>query len=177
MRAATIVAAPIKTDTTNSCSTNQCLRMGAGAARLVEGVPDVEAALAGREVEVLLISLMITVMIVFQVVFLQWYKNWLLFLQIFLKMAANMVKDRVTIMPWFWFQEVDYFRVDLEPVVSAKQLEIKWRNNELHKLGITGEGVTIAFLDSGININHKAFANRIVAVQNLTQCDNRDFYV
>ena len=44
----------------------------------------------------------------------------------------------------------------------------------LHKLGITGKGVRIAFLDSGINIDHVAFANRIIKVRDLTQNGNHD---
>ena len=45
-----------------------------------------------------------------------------------------------------------------------------WRINELHKQKknkITGKGVTIAFLDSGININHEAFGGRIIAVNDI----------
>ena len=50
----------------------------------------------------------------------------------------------------------------------------KWRTHDLHKLGITGKGVTIAFLDWGINDIHKAFENRIIAVKDLT--DTEDFF-
>ena len=38
-----------------------------------------------------------------------------------------------------------------------------------------GKGVTIAFLDSGINSDHAAFTNRIVAVKDLTCCETDDF--
>ena len=49
-----------------------------------------------------------------------------------------------------------------------------WRTVELHDKGINGRGVTIAFLDSGINIAHEAFTGRIVAVHDITCSGNID---
>jgi len=43
-----------------------------------------------------------------------------------------------------------------------------WRTVEIHDRGIDGKGVTIAFLDSGINIMHKSVAGRIKAVIDVT---------
>ena len=58
---------------------------------------------------------------------------------------------------------------------TEQETDAKWQTDQLHKLGITGKGVTIAFLDSGINSDHVAFANRILAVKDLTCCGTDDF--
>ena len=81
--------------------------------------------------------------------------------------------------PWYHDQpEHLVYDVTSVSAVKAKQetrtAVAKWRTYELHKLGITGKGVTIAFLDSGINDSHEAFANRIIAVKDLT--DTEDFF-
>ena len=44
----------------------------------------------------------------------------------------------------------------------------QWKTDELHEKGITGKDVTIAVLDSGINIAHEAFKGRIIAVNDIT---------
>lgn len=49
-----------------------------------------------------------------------------------------------------------------------------WKTGELHDKGIDGRYVTIAFLDSGINIAHEAFRGRIVAVHDITCSGNID---
>ena len=49
-----------------------------------------------------------------------------------------------------------------------------WKTDKLHSESIDGKGVTIAFLDSGINIAHKAFMGRIVAVNDITCCGSID---
>jgi len=43
-----------------------------------------------------------------------------------------------------------------------------WQTDLLHERGITGEGVTIAVIDSGIYIPQEAFSGRIVAVNDVT---------
>jgi len=43
-----------------------------------------------------------------------------------------------------------------------------WRTVELHESGINGKGVTIAFLDSGIDIMHQSLAGRVKAVNDIT---------
>ena len=49
-----------------------------------------------------------------------------------------------------------------------------WEIGKLHQKKITGEGVTIAIVDSGINITHRAFSNRIVAVNDVTRSGTID---
>ena len=49
-----------------------------------------------------------------------------------------------------------------------------WKTDKLHQKQINGEGVTIAFIDSGINITHSAFFNRIVAVNDITRSGTID---
>ena len=49
-----------------------------------------------------------------------------------------------------------------------------WKTDKLHRKQINGEGVTIAFIDSGINITHGAFCNRIVAVNDITRSGTID---
>ena len=49
-----------------------------------------------------------------------------------------------------------------------------WRTGELHDNGIDGEGVTIAFLDTGINIAHEAFKGRIDTIHDITCSGNID---
>ena len=51
-------------------------------------------------------------------------------------------------------------------VPSESILKKCWHTDKLHKR-ITGKGVTIAFIDSGINIDHEAFTGRIVAVNDI----------
>ena len=50
----------------------------------------------------------------------------------------------------------------------------QWKTDKLHEKHINGRGVTIAFLDSGINIAHKAFKGRIVAIDDITCSGNID---
>ena len=61
-----------------------------------------------------------------------------------------------------------------EPVGHPTTLWDLWRTVELHDKGIDGRGVTIAFLDSGINIAHEAFTRRIIAVNDITCSGNID---
>lgn len=49
-----------------------------------------------------------------------------------------------------------------------------WETVKLHDKSINGNGVTIAFLDSGINITHEAFKGRIIAVNDITCSGNLD---
>ena len=49
-----------------------------------------------------------------------------------------------------------------------------WKTDKLHDNDITGRDVTIAFLGSGINIAHKAFTGRIIAVNDITCSGNID---
>lgn len=51
-----------------------------------------------------------------------------------------------------------------------------WETDKLHDedKDITGRGVTVAFLGSGINIAHKAFTGRIIAVNDITCSGNID---
>lgn len=56
----------------------------------------------------------------------------------------------------------------------------QWKTDELHYKGITGRNVTIAFLDSGMNIaheafnTHKAFAGRRIVVNDITDSGDID---
>ena len=50
----------------------------------------------------------------------------------------------------------------------------QWKTGELHKKGITGKGVTVALLDSGISIAHEAFKGRILVVNDITCNGNID---
>ena len=50
----------------------------------------------------------------------------------------------------------------------------RWKTDELHERGITGKGVTVALLDSGINIAHEAFKGRILVVNDITCNGNID---
>jgi len=52
-----------------------------------------------------------------------------------------------------------------------------WNTEDFHRKGINGEGVTIAFLDSGICSAHKAFRGRIKAVHDLTGSGSMDLRV
>ena len=50
----------------------------------------------------------------------------------------------------------------------------QWKTDRLHEKGVTGKGVTVALLDSGINIAHAAFEGRIVVVNDITCSGNID---
>lgn len=50
----------------------------------------------------------------------------------------------------------------------------QWKTGELHENGITGKDVTIALLDSGINIAHKAFGPKRIIVNDITDNSNID---
>lgn len=41
-----------------------------------------------------------------------------------------------------------------------------WNLSKLHQKGVTGKGVTLAVIDSGINYMHPAFNGRVIAVRN-----------
>lgn len=41
-----------------------------------------------------------------------------------------------------------------------------WDLGKLHRRGVTGKGVTLAVIDSGINFMHPAFSGRVIAVKN-----------
>jgi len=52
--------------------------------------------------------------------------------------------------------------------VVTYTLADSWKTVDIHARGINGRGVTIAFLDSGINIMHKSLVGRIKAVNDIT---------
>ena len=64
------------------------------------------------------------------------------------------------------FDDIQCSNDSKDRLPSTPILNECWKIDQLHKR-ITGKGVTIAFLDSGININHEAFAGRIVAVNDI----------
>ena len=51
----------------------------------------------------------------------------------------------------------------------------QWKTDELHQKGITGKGVVIAVLDSGIYVAHKAFEGKGIIVNDITE--NGNIYV
>ena len=73
----------------------------------------------------------------------------------------NFKKRRITA------DDIQCNNISKDRLPSTSILNKCWQIDRLHKQ-ITGKGVTIAFVDSGINISHEAFAGRIVAVNDIT---------
>ena len=70
--------------------------------------------------------------------------------------------------------KIECTEVPVNQSMYSTTLWDQWETDKLHEAGIDGRGVTIAMVDSGINIAHKAFTGRIVAVNDITCSGNID---
>ena len=70
--------------------------------------------------------------------------------------------------------EIESVKIPVSRSSYSTILQEHWRISELHENCINGEGVTIAFLDSGINIPHGAFTRRVRAVKDIMCNGNID---